>query len=247
MFTRSGTIVASSTHGIDAGGRQIPTCRRAGVAATLCGGEAGVRQVRHHPPRPAPDGRTLLALSPLELLAALARLILPPRIHRHRYHGVLAPNAALRARVVALGRDDDSAVEAAASAGVYPPAPPQTIPWRCTSRDRRPGHHAPAGCRPLPPGAPLRPYLRRLPSTAPTAAPACVSSSFSPATSPWAPSSATSARPPHLRPSHPRAARPSTTSASTLTTASTSTQASAFDPTEPEPVPDFDPDQSHGD
>ena len=34
----------------------------------------------------------------------LALLIHPPRIHRHRYHGVLAPNAKLRSQVIALGR-----------------------------------------------------------------------------------------------------------------------------------------------
>jgi hypothetical protein len=28
------------------------------------------------------------------------------RVHRHRYHGVRAPNARLRERVVTLGRDD---------------------------------------------------------------------------------------------------------------------------------------------
>jgi hypothetical protein len=67
---------------------------------------AGVRQVLYHLPRPALDGRTVLALSPLDFLAALARLIPPPRVHRHRYHGVLAPNARLRARVVALGRTE---------------------------------------------------------------------------------------------------------------------------------------------
>jgi len=48
----------------------------------------------------------LLVLSPLEVpsatsatlrfLAALARLIPPPRVHRHCYHGVLAPDAGLR-------------------------------------------------------------------------------------------------------------------------------------------------------
>jgi hypothetical protein len=44
--------------------------------------------------------------APLRFLAALSRLIPPPRVHRHRYHGVLAPNARLRRRVVTLGRDD---------------------------------------------------------------------------------------------------------------------------------------------
>ncbi len=44
------------------------------------------------------------ALTPLEFLEPLALLIHPPRIHRHRYHGVLAPNAKLRDQVIALGR-----------------------------------------------------------------------------------------------------------------------------------------------
>ena len=47
---------------------------------------------------------TELRLTPLELVDRLAALIPPPRLHRHRYHGVLAPNSALRAQVVALAR-----------------------------------------------------------------------------------------------------------------------------------------------
>ena len=40
----------------------------------------------------------------LEVQERLARFIPPPRMHRHRYHGVLAPNAKLRAAVVAIRR-----------------------------------------------------------------------------------------------------------------------------------------------
>ncbi len=65
----------------------------------------GVRRVFYQPARPTRDGRSVLALSPLEFLQALSRLIPPPRVHRHRYHGVLAPNARLRTHVVALGRE----------------------------------------------------------------------------------------------------------------------------------------------
>jgi hypothetical protein len=54
---------------------------------------------------------TLLARSPLELLESLSRLIPPPRVHRHHYHGVLAPDARLRACVVALGRGDPGTTE----------------------------------------------------------------------------------------------------------------------------------------
>ena len=50
---------------------------------------------------PRPDGQTVLYLTPLEFLDKLAALIPPPRKHRHRYHGVLAPNAPLRQAVTA--------------------------------------------------------------------------------------------------------------------------------------------------
>jgi hypothetical protein len=48
-------------------------------------------------PKAQADGSTQLRLTPLELIDRLAALIAPPRIHRHRYHGVLAPNSPLRA------------------------------------------------------------------------------------------------------------------------------------------------------
>jgi hypothetical protein len=70
---------------------------------------------RRHPPGPLPPcaahpGRPHRPrLSPLEFLTALSRLIPPPWVHRHRYHGVLAPNARLRERVINLGRDDAEA------------------------------------------------------------------------------------------------------------------------------------------
>lgn len=43
-----------------------------------------------------------LHLTPLELIARLAALVPPPRAHRHRYFGVLAPNSPLRTAAVAL-------------------------------------------------------------------------------------------------------------------------------------------------
>ena len=49
--------------------------------------------------KPTVDGRTELILTPLELLDRLAHLVTPPRIHKHRYCGVLAPNARLRRAV----------------------------------------------------------------------------------------------------------------------------------------------------
>ncbi|MEJ7746081.1 MAG: transposase, partial [Luteimonas sp.] len=52
--------------------------------------------------KPGPGGSGPLLLTPLELLDRLAALVPPPRIHRHRYFGVLAPHAPLRAAVTAL-------------------------------------------------------------------------------------------------------------------------------------------------
>jgi hypothetical protein len=52
--------------------------------------------------KPNADGHTQLILSPLELIARIAALIPPPRLHSHRYYGVLAPNAPLRSAVTAL-------------------------------------------------------------------------------------------------------------------------------------------------
>ena len=51
--------------------------------------------------KPTIDGRTELILTPLELLDRLAHLVTPPRRHKHRYCGVLAPNATLRGAVIA--------------------------------------------------------------------------------------------------------------------------------------------------
>ena len=43
-----------------------------------------------------------LTLTPLELIDRIAALMPPPRTHRHRYFGVLAPNSPLRASVTAM-------------------------------------------------------------------------------------------------------------------------------------------------
>ncbi len=46
------------------------------------------------------DGTTHLPMSPLEFMQRLAALVPRPRLHLIRFHGVLAPNAKLRALVV---------------------------------------------------------------------------------------------------------------------------------------------------
>ena len=46
------------------------------------------------------DGTTHIVMSPLECMQRLAALVPRPRLHLIRFHGVLAPNAKLRALVV---------------------------------------------------------------------------------------------------------------------------------------------------
>ena len=50
--------------------------------------------------KPKARGEKILLLKPFELLDRLAKLIPPPRFHRHMYHGVLAPHSPLRAKIV---------------------------------------------------------------------------------------------------------------------------------------------------
>ena len=61
------------------------------------------------------DGTMHLVMSPLEFMQRLAALVSRPRLHLIRFHGVLAPNAKLRAMVVPSGpaeRADASALAA---------------------------------------------------------------------------------------------------------------------------------------
>ena len=76
----------------------------------------------YHIAKPRPDGPRALVLTPLELIDKVAALVPPPRVHRHRYYGVLAPNAPWRAAGTALapvpapavGTPDDAPHRAAA-------------------------------------------------------------------------------------------------------------------------------------
>lgn len=52
--------------------------------------------------KPGPGGNGPQILTPLQSLDRLAALVPPPRVHRHRYFGALAPNSPLRAAVTAL-------------------------------------------------------------------------------------------------------------------------------------------------
>ncbi|MBK6735769.1 MAG: transposase [bacterium] len=91
--------------------------------------------------RPTADGRTELQLTPIELLDRLAQLVTPPRLHKHRYCGVLAPNAALRAAVTASAGPAGATLQlleqARASMGLPSVSPPASDPPSPLSNLRR--------------------------------------------------------------------------------------------------------------
>ncbi len=92
-----------------------------------------------------------ITLTPLELIDRMAALVPPPRTHRHRYFGVLAPNSPLRPAVTALAQD--AVVQPAQPA--KPPPPAQAEP---ASADTGEGVVALGAADPLPtPAQPVQP------------------------------------------------------------------------------------------
>jgi Putative transposase len=61
---------------------------------------------------PWSDGTTHLLLSPMELIEKIAALVPPPRVNLIRYHGVLAPHAKHRDKIVPTPQITDSASSA---------------------------------------------------------------------------------------------------------------------------------------
>jgi hypothetical protein len=60
--------------------------------------------VRDQLKTPYRDGMTHIVLAPLNPVARLAALVLPPLMHLTRFHGVLAPHSKLRAAVTPVVR-----------------------------------------------------------------------------------------------------------------------------------------------
>ena len=92
-----------------------------------------------------------ITLTPLELIERIAKLVPPPRTHRHRYFGVLAPNSPLRPAVTALARDaavkpaqvqaePASTAAGEGALGVRSPLPTQTEPAQPVP-PKRPAHY----------------------------------------------------------------------------------------------------------
>jgi len=56
------------------------------------------------------DGTTSLPFEPLDLISRLCALVPPPRFNMIRYHGLFAPNAQLRSRIVPAPTDNSLSV-----------------------------------------------------------------------------------------------------------------------------------------
>jgi hypothetical protein len=178
-------------------------------------------------PKPDIHGRTEVLLTPLELLEALAKFIPPPRVHRHRYHGVLAPNARLRPHVVALGRP-----EAPTAEGDFTAAAPALA----TAAEPAPERASPARIR-------WAVLLARIYDVLPLLCPACGADMRILAFLTDPP--VVSAILLHLDlPNKPPPLSPARGPPQSDLLTGLLDQTPAFDPTEPEPVPDFDFDQS---
>jgi hypothetical protein len=115
---------------------------------------------QHSEPGSKPDNKRgakvdEITLTPLELIDRIAALVPPPRTHRHRYYGVLAPNSPLRASVTALAQD-------AAAQPAHPPPPAQAEP---ASADTGEGVVALGVSSPLPTQAePIQPVQPKRPA-----------------------------------------------------------------------------------
>ena len=69
--------------------------------------------MRYQLKTPWRNGTTHVEFELIEFMAKLAALVPPPRAHLTRFHGVFAPNAALRAQLTPSGRGKRLAPEAA--------------------------------------------------------------------------------------------------------------------------------------
>jgi len=83
--------------------RLLPYCARPAFALERLR-EIDVRHLVYESSKPGPGGSVGLMPTPMQLQGRLAALIPPPRKRRHRYYGVLAPNAPLREAVTALAQ-----------------------------------------------------------------------------------------------------------------------------------------------
>ena len=148
--------------------------------------ELGPERLSYDPPKSSRNIAGTLIVTPLELLDRLAALVPPPRVHRHRYYGVLSPNAPLRHAVTAMATA---------------PGPPAPVPNPPPLEQHR-------GVPPATPGRGCsRASMKCFRCCVRSAAPRCASSPSSPTARPCATSSSISVSRPHHPGSHPPAPR----------------------------------------
>lgn len=92
-------------------------------------------QVRYTLKTPYRDGTTHIVLEPLDLMARLAALVPPPRMHLTRYHGVFASHSKLRAAVTPAGRGKGKKPQV--EEGAEPPVTPRHVAMNWARRLKR--------------------------------------------------------------------------------------------------------------
>jgi len=92
-------------------------------------------QLRYSLKTPYRDGTTHIVLEPLDLMARLAALVPPPRMHLTRFHGVFASHSKLRAAVTPAGRGKGK--KPPAEEGTDKPATPRHVAMNWAKRLKR--------------------------------------------------------------------------------------------------------------
>ena len=112
------------------------------------------------------DGTTHLVMSPLEFMQRLAALVPRPRLHLIRCHGVLAPNAKLRALVVPQAPEPPAhAAPPAACEAACAHHRPVRLSWASLAGRAWPGTNSPLDC--LCPGSAAQARVGDRPGTLP--------------------------------------------------------------------------------
>jgi hypothetical protein len=94
-------------------------------------------QVRCQLKTPYHDGTTHIVMEPLDLMARLAALVPPPRMHLTRYHGVFAPHSQLRAKVTPVKRGVGAAKSAYQSSQIQQQTTPRHVAMNWARRLKR--------------------------------------------------------------------------------------------------------------
>ena len=219
----------------------------------LVGGRSD--QILYLLPKPDPAGRTALRLSALEFLDRLATILPPPRIHRHRYHGVFAPNAPLRPLVTERAREDNALAAESPGPPLPLPAPPTAPAPQPEAEDARTPDTAPS--RPSRWAALLARIYEVFPLICPTCQAPLTFIAFLTDPEPTTQILAHIGEPTSPPLIHPARGPPQTELTMRLAGAESDEaaqesfpddldQSAEFDPTEPEPVPEDHFDQSWG-